>query len=1501
MPTTTAKLAFGGNQTIDEHVLASLLHKNGILRAHEDFFTGIADSFDELEVSLRNLGRERGYFTVPCLAQLALVVRAVAESGRRARVLLPRDFQGQRTSLQWLLAHLGFRELFDGREGWQRQVDVVGDAPPIRADDVPGESHYVAFHWFDSSWFNVPREASDLFVVVPRLHSTVAKRLAELLLARGFLEPDAVDLFVRVMFLELGWNTVLHSQKRPGTGRGIVGAQIRPGAGATAAGRGPTAKGTTLHFCIADTGLGIPHTLREYYQSSGKSYEAEYGCSTPTAILRSAIDPESTSRQVFPDEVYRSSDRGLARVADAARPSERLEFGTFALSSGVGRITLRGHGVLVKLAVDDAYTHSPIPGVLVSAELTLRRPTTASIKRNHLREITKPTVIASAAVLSEEFRLRATGQPTGVWIVDVGYSDVDIRDLEEIARQSSSIFPNAFVILWNVRSQLNQLGSLATSKAAVASRRLAIVRTAQEVGLIVPQTNFEQSLSPVRALVSEPVRESPLGFHTSSLDPEHYAALTALVNTHYLAEGFRKEGPDAGFFVGRIQLLSGTIVNQYFSLSRNAATDRGLRRWTTSCAAALHAVLAEANVPNSEIVVLGLPGSVKQVLQSTWEHHHDLPRVAVHALMTYDVPTSDEIEDIVEGFSSVVFVTDVVSSASLLTEARRIVQKLRKQILGVIALVDARPDRRPDPIPGVRFVATAEMHVEQATPAVLGPEYWVDPVSLVPTDKRIFGQAIDPRVEETLSVLADTNAVRCGHIVDGQRHMSTYVDVASLIDSKAPWLTERIRAECVKRLEARGWESFQPRHMFYPSGIARIEAIHPADEAREAGVVSYRTGVSGYLPLLRELWPIAEPVPVPRAFDPAGRPRCARVLEAPGTEGAITRDVIVADDCLWTGRSAEQLVTLAVSLGASRVLAVPMLARLAHDELEHWESLRTVTLNSGATADVCYVFPTVLPIPQYGIDDCPYEITESRLRRWSGRFPVLDAEERRARSELVRRPPHRVPIKSAEYTATWLRLRAYAELAGVDENALTSLVSALRRPHRSESRLALLTLFLEEWNITGRARLRQTVRPLLRDIAAQVLSDDKASSREVIAACSLLRSIYPEQFVESLPGAVERVGADIDILGRLVLQIASLSPQLRGHRHVRDGLRRLTARADRFEFDGTDPVASFERVAGLLTLCEQLQLPTIVAPPAVMTAREAAAALFERLTTDATLNHDAWPWLQVIANSDNPSSYTPQTLRMMYDRWTMAHLPVITNEILPLVVALEDQLLLTMGRASRLASPDTDYFTDVASSTSQFVSDISGFSFALRTLAGQRGGAGFLKLLRTSAQHLSEKALSKTSVLVSVLRGMQGPTLRHFLDSMRTEVQATVNPGAPLTVALERHDSGLDDRHLFGSAEVIHSAAMTVIDNLRHYAFSEHATPAPAVLIEVLPLQDHAEQGITIRVFDNGHPLNPGSRPSETSRRASVDLERFDGRLHAPSMSERHGWLVTQQIDFVIW
>jgi len=603
----------------------------------------------------------------------------------------------------------------------------------------------------------------------------------------------------------------------------------------------------------------------------------------------------------------------------------------------------------------------------------------------------------------------------------------------------------------------------------------------------------------------------------------------------------------------------------------------------------------------------------------------------------------------------------------------------------------------------------------------------------------------------------------------------------------------------------------------------------------------------------------------------------------------------VADDCLYTGRASSQLVQLAASLGAERILVVPLIARLNDEQLEHWESLRTLSFQQNKFIEICYVFPLVLPIPEYNASDCPYEMTEKRLQRWKGISLPLEKEELISLKQIEAQPPNRSRRHPQEFTETWLRIRTYAELASEHQIALELLNKELSVKNPN-ARLAILTLFLEEWNLLGRARLRQSTRPLLRKLAIDSLLSDDATFDERIMAFSLIRSLYPESFVEYLPYATSYIEKNIDFLGRIILQISSLPPDLRRDSNCVSLLTHITSQTRAFQqsFDSTHD----ERLAGLLNVSQQLLLNDRPLSPEKKTKRQAFLTLVDLLKKDPSLTHDARSITEVIGKGQGLKDFTTDTFKHLALRWQEHNEHLFQSHIIPLLSNIEPLILLTMSIGSPLASKESEYFTDVNSPHGDLTIDLASFIWSLKALSEDTKRDIVVKTVANSAKRLYDNVLGTTSLLSRILSTMYGPSISEFLSTIESEISSTITSEIPPEIIVSGIETVESGRLIFCPSVIARRGISTIVGNLRKHAFIGDMADHSRIKIEVSQEHIDSTPSVSFKIYDNGESLKEPVITSFASKRVAEDIRHFEGELYPPASASESSWNVVQQIDF---
>jgi hypoxanthine-guanine phosphoribosyltransferase len=1480
-----------------------------------------------------------GFLGAPDLATLAVFVRRVAEDGKPVTINWPRLSHGKPGRLEQYLEKLRFAELFDRAANaidWRYRVRIRGRTARSHYPADPHDTtHYVPLRWFDRRDFLLVGEPS-IWKERPSVLPSVEREFHDVLLQQSFADIETTDLLCRVVFLELAFNTVLHSAINAGEGTGAFCVQIRHNEGQT----------PLLTFCIADAGRGIPVTLRAAYENAikGGDYYADDTKSANANIVRFALENSSSSRLEYPSNIDLEAARGLALVADSLMRRGRL-----AIRSDGGTVRLETVDGEPRFIIDDSFKKYPITGtqVIGTIQASTRRQSVSTTEAVIARSNDVQAILAcepdgscpvlSSAETARNFVESVEITKSNILIVDLGYGDAGVRHLEYLCRPMLLKFPKQLVMFWNVSADWSQFADLdkwIANSILGSSPPPLFVRgpgDARTLGLSddswPSRWNWEGNGfgwygGLLRADRGD--EKDEVGVRVGiSLDD--YLRLTSDINTAHLTDGFRKEAITSGFFSGKIHLLSTRTVRRYFSISNHiaASVDANLKRWIASGIANLAKLLRLADNDSRVPVILAFAEPMRHVLPHIPKQ---LPfRTRGHTILTYDVPTREEISSYVRVGDEVVLLTDVVSTGSLLDAVADSVLENSARILGVVALVNHRQDARShlntitlrrEEVP---FLAAAEFPRGNETKQYLltDREYWVDPVTFIPQDRRPWGwdAELDPRVEQTLSLVIESQAVRCGHIVDGARHSSVYVDTKALLTADTGEIVRQVRAIYEQRLASRGWQKFNPRIVLYPSGIRRIESVDLSDNAdNDSELMSYATAVGLYCDRLKSIWgqdiAVGE---VPRTFDPGGGARCSEQVLFPYGDPVDENwtDVVVADDGIWRGITMASLIRIAIKRGAQRVLAIPLLARLTPKDAEAAETICAVEEEKGGRqAAVCYVFPFVLPIPFYSAHECPYEMTQRRLRE---RDWVSDAVRQVAISvshTLDGRNPKDVELHSETFTRTWVSLRSYAELASENEAALDQLANNIDRSNSDEELLALFSLFLEEWRLLGKARLRQTIGPRVKQRAEYVLKHDHSAAVKA-AALSLLRSQFTAEFVDALDNVSELALRDVNVLGRAVLHIATLTPRQRSSEECSRFCDLVQDRGPLMAKQAGLGETALSQYTDLVGACSAMSLQRVAIPEAAgRSPRWAAMKVLDLIRDDTVLRHDIRPFINPLAKrGESLVEVSAKTFALYAKDWKERHRDYLAGGLLAALEVLRP-CLLQIGATREASISHVQYLTSSRAGTLHLAEDIGLVTFVLEYLGTGDRRKSFVINLSQIAERLATHLLNENSTLVRLLSTFRviqvGAFAETYRDRIAERIKAVCNLSSTPNVEIEGFSNVDRSRFVFAPADVLDLCAAHVLHNLETKAFKkaeeEECVGDPQILLAVEEGRNAlADPCVIVTVKNNGIELTDNIELSPRGRRLARRIQSFGGNLERPVAIQEHPWCVAQRIWACLW
>ncbi len=154
--------------------------------------------------------------------------------------------------------------------------------------------------------------------------------------------------------------------------------------------------------------------------------------------------------------------------------------------------------------------------------------------------------------------------------------------------------------------------------------------------------------------------------------------------------------------------------------------------------------------------------------------------------------------------------------------------------------------------------------------------------------------------------------------------------------------------------------------------------------------------------------------------------------------------------------------------------------------------------------------------------------------------------------------------------------------------------------------------------------------------------------------------------------------------------------------------------------------------------------------------------------------------------------------------------------------------------------------------------------------------------------------------------------LQSFLDSLvqriRERMGAIFDSNDSYEVFLEGELLVNTQRKLFASANSLDECVSHILHNLQSKAFCESGNTIwigcgkPAVRVEVTEsLSNEVDPSVTIRVYNNGTPLQGSPPLGAGGKRAAKHLAAFGGVYERPVVVNDHGWQVSQRITIVVW
>lgn len=1089
---------------------------------------------DEVELNLI----KPGWLSVVEIVALACLARTIAESGTKCTLILPGKKQRSQTET---LYSFGLPQILTSTPRiypWQDRIVLTNSLPSEEASISRSEERStLPILWLDLKSFAIKSPATNLYREEPQFDQRYQDFLYRVLKRSGFVSREATDDFVRGIIRELGWNAVIHSAQGLKWGFAAFAGQINR-------------EQNTLDFALVDLGCGISANLNGPYTQAVELGRIPSRWIPPTiseasAIVRYAFDRDATSRTEYPSQSDLFSEHGLALVSEIVR--ERGSLTLVSSRSAVSVTRQVPETEFVTLDDSEATIGTLIYGDLAGAfeRETAVIPDISPFDRpTSGRYETFPAAVFLCRKPRDPLKairrlIHRAREQHGTILVDLGYLDRSARFVEQLV---------GLIFNSRIASEVVVINSLSSR---ISPTRIARTLSAQSTGFalrlhVVKDNGLVHSSS----IEATPGNEQESSRATAAqITLTQLAELQHNANSDFLTTGRQFLGPEFGFFRGNIHLLSGVIADAYFSLvAHNQSPDLSLdKRWKQSFNTLLE--LAATECSHATPVVLGFASSMRTILNSLPATHRC--REKLHCLLSYDVPSRSELMVIVRPGDEVILCTDVISTASLVRELCAVIRRIGAFVTAIIALVDARDpalnsfrgrfDSGATEIP--LFVASSMTRNILLSPDSSEKDLWVDPVSAVPMPAEPE-LTIDPgKIARTVDLMGETRSFRIGHFVDGLRHTSVEIDVKRLLSErdtiKALTLSElkRIQLDHI-------WDKFAPEVALVPAGVHRIDTLSPGTPHLDEEIPASEI----YAGLVADLFETRPRIVlVPRSFEPGGQPKCAAIDYVSQTSQIA--DVLVVDDGISSGATIRSLMQHSLRAGAKRILIFTLLARTSPEELEQWRLIREIAGRSGASrASVGLINPLHLPIPFAGGIDCAQCATLKALgsRKWA-----IEQGFDGIKADLEPSHTYLPSGEAFEFNNAWLRLHTLAESSSWSSQALEELRAQLsvllnaKGPDRYQ-REAALRLFLVEWRLLGKSRLRQIIRPIVRNLALEQLSDQETDPRRLAEALSVVRSLFPEEYESAALASLDAILASSHSLERVIFHVESFAGNAAG-------------------------------------------------------------------------------------------------------------------------------------------------------------------------------------------------------------------------------------------------------------------------------------------------------------------------------------------------------------------
>ncbi len=1385
------------------------------------------------------------------ITMLACLIRHLAEILNTSCELIIATPENKGINI-WVLESYRLPQLLghpNQTEHWQRLVHIEGNEQIGRGRRNQEEfGRIIPLNYIDLATFYLPKSASDLYKKEPSFANQYIKPIVNLLRMHEFVSERVIDEFVYGVLRELAWNAVLHSSKGEMGGFAAFSGQIY--------------KDTNeLEFALVDLGCGVVANLKKNYlteKESGRvtAFETKYKCTSNAATLRYAFEPESTSRTDFPAGYDRSSDRGLSLVSEIFR-----EKGSLSLISGDSEINLDSKNAsFFKLSersqiVQGTSLLGSLPGELANKKESTHRvipidqlETSRIFSISQLLENSEYDHNFLMEKITESFVTQESSTPV---LIDFGFTDPSARAVENLTADLISIHKFRLLRIANIKSSR-------TSPEMIAKHLPNWFLDSEcRIELI-----FSDSLILIRASTQKEATENTI-VERFSIERESICNLQFYVNREYVKRSFIMNPPGPGFYKGVIHLLSGQIVDRYFSVIEyiEGSKDREGKRWKNTF---LNLINCASTFGEPEkLKVLGFSSSMRPIMNSLHARH--ALRGKSWYISSYDVPTSIEFISAINPGDEVILCTDVISTGTLIKSVIKEIGQIGAEIIAVVSLIDSRINSAVDwrstfntEAKSIPLLVGGNMNRTILNdPLPDAKHYWIDAVSASPTKLPQEYPFSAETIEHTLKLMITSGAVEIGHFVDGLRHASLRVDTRKMLDQKSEILS-RTKEELVKALNDHRWGNFNPELMLAPAGLDRLHKLEISEEHQ-----AHMQTSEIYGEIVREL--ISDPptiVPIQRVYEPGGIARCAAIdyLEV----SYCLRDLVIVDDGFSTGSTLRSLISQAVKSGAERILVIALLARTSMEDLEQWQLIQKMKHPmSEKSALVSVITPYILPIPFRYKLDCPQCMTISALDKRSD--DIIEAGVKSLKSDLDLGKIHQPLGNPAIFVETWLRLQTLSELAKhslSDFERLQSLISEIKLSKTigyEARREAAVRLFLVEWQLLSRARLRQVISPSVLEIAAAQLDDCEAEEL-ILDSLSLIRAMFPEDYVSVVQSRISKVSEFETVVDRIIVHLNSLDTKFGIGKDILieeiiSELRKIKSDSEQLRLERQT------RSLEYLLSSSRTNLHSLDAAIKIVALKKALS--------NWAITHYVVPNLAE-AGALSPSGIEEMTRNyflLLAEAMEEEAIAKLNSHIYPLLIGLQQIVSRHLEHLEMSTAVPPDYF-DLEAEGLNLKRDVESIRDSLKNYGDEIIGAQHLRRASQTANNVIQYCFEPGSPLIKVLDDLSGRSIETTISRLNSAFSGYLPDARITTEDVQHWKDGVvsSSTSILAPDYFVNEFIVLVKDNLKAHVLDQGISQSDIVIdISANVFSQAGKKYVIFSISNNGPKFDSKSNISLSS------------------------------------